>query len=90
MYPVAPGNSVTFINENEPYCYTKSVDLSQLDRPKFDKYRLVKEEDDATGQPQKEKSDAFVLREEFQSEVKRIEKMINEVMNASRNYESAE
>ena len=44
-YPVAPGNSVTFINENAPYCYTKTVDFSQLDRPKFERYRLVKEED---------------------------------------------
>lgn len=45
MYPVAPGNSVTFIDENAPYCYTKTVDRSQLDRPKFEKYRLVKEEE---------------------------------------------
>ena len=45
MYPVAPGNSVTFIDESAPYCYTKTVDMSQLDRPKFEKYRLVKEED---------------------------------------------
>ena len=44
-YPVAPGNSITFIDESRPYCYTKSVDMSQLDRPKFDRYRLVKEED---------------------------------------------
>ena len=44
-YPVAPGSSITFIDESRPYCYTKSVDMSQLDRPKFDKYRLVKEED---------------------------------------------
>lgn len=46
-YPVAPGNSITFIDESRPYCYTKSVDMSQLDRPKFDRYRLVKEEDQA-------------------------------------------
>ena len=45
MYPVAPGNSVTFINENSPYCYTKTVNTAQLDRPIFEKYRLVKEED---------------------------------------------
>lgn len=45
MYPVAPGTSVTFIDENAPYCYTKTMDRSQLDRPKFEKYRLVKEED---------------------------------------------
>lgn len=51
MYPVAPGTSVTFIDENAPYCYTKTMDRSQLDRPKFEKYRLVKEED-ASAAPQ--------------------------------------
>lgn len=45
MYPVAPGNSVTFIDDNAPYCYVKTMDMSQLDRPKFEKYRLVKEDD---------------------------------------------
>lgn len=44
-YPVAPGNSIMFIDENSPHCYVKTVDMSQLDRPKFDKYKLVKEED---------------------------------------------
>lgn len=44
MYPVAPGNSVTFIDENSPYCYVKTMGFSQLDRPKFEKYRLVKED----------------------------------------------
>lgn len=45
MYPVAPGTSVTFIDENQPYCYTKTMDRSQLDRPQFRKYRLVEEAD---------------------------------------------
>ena len=44
-YPVAPGNSITFKDENAPYVYTKTMGFSQLDRPTFDKYRLVKEED---------------------------------------------
>ena len=48
MYPVAPGNSVTFVNENSPYCYTKTVNMGQLDRPIFEKYRLVKEDDSST------------------------------------------
>ena len=45
MYPVAPGNSVTFIDENKLYIYTKTVNMGQLDRPIFEKYRLVKEDD---------------------------------------------
>lgn len=43
-YPIAPGSSVIFKNENEPYIYTKTMGFSQLDMPVFDKYRLVKEE----------------------------------------------
>lgn len=44
-YPVAPGNSVTFKDENAPYVYTKTMGFSQLDRPLFEKFRLVKEDD---------------------------------------------
>lgn len=44
QYPVAAGNSITFIDENRPYCYTKSMGFSQLEPPVFERYRLVKEE----------------------------------------------
>lgn len=43
QYPVSQGTSVIFIDENAPYCYTKTMDMSQLDKPRFEKYRLVKE-----------------------------------------------
>jgi len=45
-YFLAPGTSGTFINENEPYCYTKTMGLSQFDRPVFKRYRLVEETDE--------------------------------------------
>ena len=77
MYPVAPGNSVTFINENAPYCYTKSVDISQLDRPKFEKYRLVKEETDKQAEINSEK--VYALKEDVKKEIERLEKMIAEI-----------
>lgn len=44
MYPIAPGNSVTFKDENTPYIYTKTMGFSQLDRPVFERYKLIKEE----------------------------------------------
>lgn len=43
-YPVQAGNSVTFKDETAPYIYVKTMGFSQLDRPTFDKYRLVKED----------------------------------------------
>lgn len=45
-YPVGPGVSVTFKNENEPYMYTKTMGFNQLEQPVFKKYRLVEELDD--------------------------------------------
>lgn len=47
-YPVAPGNSVTFKDENLPYYYTKTVSYSQFDKPKFERYSLVKEDAEFT------------------------------------------
>lgn len=42
-YPVAFGNSVMFKDETSPYVYTKTMGFSQLDKPVFEKYRLIKE-----------------------------------------------
>lgn len=42
-YPVAQGNSILFRDETSPYIYTKTMGFSQLDRPTFEKYRLIKE-----------------------------------------------
>lgn len=49
-YPVAPGNSITFKDENAPYCYVKTMGFNQLDRPTFERYRLVKEDGPVTAQ----------------------------------------
>ena len=43
-YPIAIGTSVTFKDENAPYIYNKTMGFSQFDTPRFDKYRLVKED----------------------------------------------
>lgn len=43
LYPVGPGNSVTFRDESQPNTfYTKTMGNSPLDRPTFECYRLVK------------------------------------------------
>ena len=49
-YPVAPGNSITFKDESQPYCYVKTMGFNQLDRPTFERYRLVKEDSPVTPQ----------------------------------------
>lgn len=49
-YPVAPGNSITFKDESGPFCYVKTMGFNQLDRPTFERYRLVKEDGPVTAQ----------------------------------------
>ena len=49
-YPVVPGGSITFIDDNSPHCYVKSVDLSPMSAPVFKRFRLVEEEASQTAQ----------------------------------------
>ncbi len=41
MYPVAPGNSVTFINELAPFIYKKTMGFSQFDKPIFEIFEVT-------------------------------------------------
>lgn len=43
-YPVAPGNSITFKDERQPYCYVKTMSYNQLDPPTFERYRFLKDD----------------------------------------------
>lgn len=78
-YPVAPGNSVTFIDENAPYCYTKTMGFSQLDRPKFEKFKLVKEEEPLQPPEVDEVKQEYALKSELNdlsAEIEIIKKTI--------------
>lgn len=83
-YPVAPGNSVTFKDETSPYVYTKTQGFSQLDRPVFEKYRLVKEEDAPDVQPNVHEQYAL------QSDLELIRKEIAELRKSMNEGESNE
>ena len=88
-YPVGPGNSITFKDETAPYVYTKTMGFSQLDRPIFEKYRLVKEEsaEPLKNEPNEElaeyalKSDCRALREEIET----LKRMIKEIKDHESN-----
>lgn len=43
-YAVAPGNCITFKIEGKPLILEKSKGFSQLEAPRIDRYRLIKEE----------------------------------------------
>lgn len=72
-YPVAPGNCVTFKVEGQPIVLEKSMGFSQLESPRIEKYRLVKEE---TPEDQKQ-SEADSIR----AELKKIWSEINAIKN---------
>lgn len=87
-YPIAPGNSVTFKDENMPYVYVKTMGFSQLDSPNFEKFRLVKEEEVQAQQPTSGenrqtnnvdyalKTDLVSLQGAFAAEIEALKKQI--------------
>ena len=79
-YPVAPGNSVIFKDENAPYIYTKTMGFSQFDKPVFEKYRLVKEDGEVAQEPERVdtsmidnlKEEIVTLKDEIETIKKKI------------------
>lgn len=82
-YPVAYGNSVTFKDENAPYVYTKTMGFSQLETPRFEKYKLVKEEPDLTHtdtlNDQANKTPAYAEKDEIEAIWREIEAIKKQV-----------
>lgn len=75
-YPVAPGNSVSFKDENAPYIYVKTMGYSQLDTPTFEKFRLVREDASEAAQPKKEIDlSGYVQKSEFDALKRQVEEL---------------
>lgn len=73
-WPIAPGASLTFKNEKEPYIYTKTAGLSQFEQPVFEKYRITKEEDPKVDD----------VKAELTSSISDINSQIEEIKDAYR------
>ena len=80
-YPVAMGKCVTFKVEGKPIIIEKSMGFSQLDSPKIERYRLVKEE---TEDNQPNVSDISEL-DKVKSDIKEIWGKIDEIENSKKN-----
>ena len=83
-YPVAPGTSVTFIDEMRQKVYAKTMGFSQLDRPSFVSYKRVKEETPQEAQiavekPQADNSAKYVLASEFEAMKGRIDGILADI-----------
>lgn len=59
-YPIAPGSSVTFVDETAPLVYVKTLGPSQFDRPTMETYKLERIEEPARA-PEKP-AEAFALQ----------------------------
>lgn len=91
-YPVALGNSVTFKDENAPYVYTKTQGFSQLETPRFDVYRLVKEET-ATEPTNTSQNNDFALKTELnavQEDLNKLYRMIEQLQTEKKPSTKAE
>ena len=81
---VAPGNSVTFVDDNAPYCYTKSMGMSQFDAPVFKRFRLVEEPPQSVqvtpqspSEPQEVNLPEYITKAEFEA----LETLVNDIQS---------
>lgn len=87
-WPIAPGGSMTFIDDNAPYCYTKSMGMSQFDVPVFKRFKLTEEPTEvvhvtpepASGVPQVNLSD-YITKAEFEPFKALLERIEKELYN---------
>lgn len=83
-YPVAPGTSVSFRDEKLPYVYTKTMGYSPLDNPVFEKFRLVKENQE---QPAENAEPVqYVLKADFDALCDEVKYLRNE-LNKRKNFD---
>lgn len=87
-YPVAPGNSVTFKNESQPYIYTKTLGFSQLDQPIFEIFKLVKEENTDKPVEMPIVSESYLSLEDGKALKDEIEKLRSEIDFLKEYFES--
>lgn len=59
MYPIAPGNSLTFKDETQPFVYVKTMGFNQMEMPVFKKYKMVEVESEESARPK------YVTQDEF-------------------------
>ena len=79
---VAPGNSLTFVDDNAPYCYTKSMGMSQFDAPVFKRFRLVEEPPQSvqvTPQAASETNEVNVPQYITKAEFEALETLVNDI-----------
>ena len=83
-YPVGYGQSVSFRDENAPYLYTKTMGFSQLETPRFEKYKLVKEEPTQVKEdPSNNKIDISSIEEDIDALKREIEALKREVFKST-------
>ena len=91
-YPVAPGNCVTFKIEGKPIVMEKSMGFSQLEAPRIEKYRLVREEDAPKEQnlPQNEPKSSGIENESIEELKEQIKALNEEIDDIKKRLEKVE
>lgn len=84
-WPIAPGNSITFKIENAPYICTKTKGFSQLEQPIFEKYRLVKEEEEIKQEESGPDFSGYALKSDLDSVMKDITRLQKEIDTLQKN-----
>ena len=87
-WAVAPNSSTMFIDDNAPYCYTKSMGASQFEPPIFKRFRIIEDTPSQNAQNTQEAPsaspqvclDEYMTKAEFEPFKAVIEKIQKELI----------
>ena len=96
-WAIAPNSSITFIDDNQPYFYTKSMGVSQFEPPVFKRYRIVEDiapenvqnVSQASSEPLGDNLPEYITKAEFEPFKTLLKKIEKELYNESTESESA-
>lgn len=83
-YPVAPGTTVSFRDENLPYLYTKTMGYSPLDHPIFEKFRRVEEDQEQSAEVVE--TTKYALKSDMDALCEEVKALRNE-LNRRKNFD---
>ena len=91
-YPIALGTSVTFMDENKPFVYAKTMGFSQLDRPTFKVFKLVEQNQaqEASYNNDMDKSkgeEEKALYETLNSDIDHLKKEVKDIKKFMKQFE---
>lgn len=87
-YPTAPGVTVTMIDKLREHLFTKTMGFNQLEKPIFQRYRIIKEDEQNGAQSESKSEGSSNTIDELKAQIDRIQNEYERVLEDIENIKA--